>query len=174
MVDRLDNPPPFSRGLRLSRRPSRNGTHDASTLPEHKISAALSLGFAPSLPIVASAQVPTGPGLSSGSGAGTGTGLFRHPAEPHGIGLGRWPPASGRESKAGIVPSTGYVPLQPPGFSVPLGPGAMVSFPDDEDLFSFSGFSEESGRTTPRQRRVGSNLEELEFARSITDPAIAA
>jgi hypothetical protein len=135
-----------------------------------RVSAAVTLGFALSLPISASAQAPTGPGLSSGSGAGTGTGtssaIERNPTGSI-SGVGPRLPAGG--GRGGLVPSSGYGNLQPPGFSVPLGPGADTTFPNDDVLFPFASFSEELGRTTPpdiAKLQPG----ELEFARAITDP----
>ncbi|SIO14854.1 hypothetical protein SAMN05444166_2706 [Singulisphaera sp. GP187] len=138
---------------------------------EYRLSAAVTLGLALGLPISATAQVPSGPGLSSGSGAGTGTGtssaIERNPTGSiSGVGPNR---PVGVEA-GGLVPSTGYVPLLPPGASVPLGPGANVTFPDNEDLFSFSSFSQESGRTNPPNLSQV-QPRELEFARSISDPA---
>ncbi|AGA30667.1 hypothetical protein Sinac_6592 [Singulisphaera acidiphila DSM 18658] len=137
---------------------------------ENMVSAAVTLGFALSLPIFATAQAPSGPGLSSGSGAGTGTGMSsaigRNPSGSiSGVGPNR---PLGPEA-GGFVPSSGFVPLLPPGYSVPLGPGANVTFPDNQDLFSISSFSEEAGRTNPPNlSRV--QPRELEFARSISDP----
>lgn len=134
---------------------------------ENRVSAAVTMGLALSLPLAVSAQGPTGPGLSSGSGAGTGTGsssaIGRNPSGSiSGVG-----PAIGRES-GGRVPSPGYVPLQPPGFSVPLGPGATTTFPDDTSLFPFSALGEGGQTSPPNLSEV--RPRELEFARSITDP----
>lgn len=138
---------------------------------DNKVSAAVTLGLALSLPFSASAQAPSGPGLSSGSGEGTGTGTSsaiqrNQTGSVSGVG----PNLPVGVEGGGIVPSTGYVPLQPPGYSVPLGPGANTTFPDDTTLFPFSSFSEEAGRTAPSDLdRV--QPRELVFARSIADPA---
>jgi hypothetical protein len=137
---------------------------------EYRVSAAVTLGFALSLPASASAQAPTGPGLSSGSGAGTGTGTSSAiERNPTGSISGVGPSLPRGFGGRGRIPAPGYVPLQPPGFNVPLGPGADTTFPNDDVLFPFSSFSEEVGRApSPDAGKLQPG--ELEFTRSITDP----
>jgi len=138
---------------------------------EHTAPAILALGFALVLPIVAMAQSPSGPGLSSGSGSGTGTGESSAIGRNETGSISGVGPAQGLGNESGgLVPSTSGIPLLPPGESIPLGPGAMTTFPDDEGLFPFSVFLQESGQNTNGELSQV-QPREIEFAQSITDPA---
>jgi len=138
---------------------------------EHTAPAILALGFALVLPIVAIAQGPAGPGLSSGSGSGTGTGESSAIGRNDTGSISGVGPAQGLGNESGgLVPSTSGIPLMPPGESIPLGPGVMTTFPDDEGLFPFSVFLQESGQNTSGELSQV-QPREIEFAESITDPA---
>lgn len=167
---------------------------------ENAIPAALTLGFALSLPISAAAQSTSGAGLSSGSGQGTGSGsssaIQRNDSNSV-SGVGPGTPVGGRggrvgPERGGLTPATGNstgtmtspmpsnrsdqgvgrngtMPAGPSGFSVPMGPGVDVSFPDDTSLFPFTPSTGEAG--LPGQP-AGTTVspKELDFARSISDP----
>lgn len=129
--------------------------------------AALALGFALSLPLAAVAQ--PGPGLSSGSGSGTGTGTSsaigqNRSGSVSGVGPGT-PFGGGGFGPGGLG---GAMPPAPSGFSVPMGPGVDVTFPDDTSLFPFGVVAESAPGAAATATRVATS--ELEFARTIADP----